>query len=81
MPPASSVPPEQRRLWRLTVAGGVLTAIGLVATVATVVPYLVGREPLPTAAYLTAMLMPVGFGFLLVGLYGAARARSRRARQ
>ena len=81
MPPPSSIPPEQRRLERLTVAGGVLTVIGLVATVATVVPSLMGTDPLPTVAYLLSMLMPVGFGLLLVGLYGAARARSRRARR
>ncbi|HSK25699.1 MAG TPA: hypothetical protein VK894_02165 [Jiangellales bacterium] len=74
------VPPEQRRLERLTVAGGVLVAIGAVAAVATVVPYVVGSEPLPAAAYLLAMLMPVGFGLLLLGLWGTARSRSRRAR-
>ncbi len=58
--------------------GGVLFAVGVLAIVATVVPLLVGSSRLPTAAYLVAMLAPLGMGLALVGLLRAARSRRRR---
>jgi len=58
--------------------GALLFAMGAVATVLTVLPLLVGAAPLPTAVYLAAMVMPVGFGLALLGLWRSAGARRRR---
>lgn len=60
---------------RLVRVGGVLFLIGLLATVATVLPLLLGTSRLPTGAYLLSMLMPAGLGAALVGLLVDARAR------
>lgn len=49
--------------------------LGLLATLATVLPFLLGTSRLPTAAYLLSMLMPLGLGVALVGLLVAARGR------
>jgi len=57
--------------------GAVLFAAGAVATIATVLPMLVGAEPLPTAFYLASMVMPVGLGLALLGTWRSARARRR----
>jgi hypothetical protein len=57
---------------RLVVAGALLFAVGLVATVATVTPFLVGADPLPVAAYLLAGLAPLGLGVALLGLLAQA---------
>ncbi|WP_228081202.1 hypothetical protein [Streptomyces profundus] len=63
--------------------GGVVFAVGAVATLITVIPLLVGADPLPTAAYLVSMLM--GAGFLLAGCglmrSMAAQRRMDRAAQ
>ncbi|MDT0305421.1 hypothetical protein RM780_00370 [Streptomyces sp. DSM 44917] len=53
---------------RLVRAGGVIFAVGAVATVITVVPLLIGADPLPTAAYLVSMLMGLGFAVAAAGL-------------
>ena len=58
--------------------GAILFLVGAVATVVTVSPLLLGLTPLPTAAYLVSMVMPVGFGLALVGLLRSARAQRRR---
>lgn len=58
--------------------GAALIGVGLVASVVTVVPFLVGGEPLPLVAYLLALLAPLGLGVVLVALW--RRARSRRSR-
>jgi hypothetical protein len=63
----------------LLVVGGVLVAIGLLATVVVVGEFLVGLPTPGTWAYLVAMLAPVGFALLLVGLLGVAVARRRAA--
>jgi len=54
-------------------AGGLLFLIGAVATVLTLGLWLVYDRALPTAAYLTAMLMPVGA--LLIGIDFVRAAR------
>jgi hypothetical protein len=50
-------------------------AVGLVATLATVVPFLFGAYDRPLALNLLALLMPVGVGLALLGLLRAARRR------
>lgn len=57
--------------------GAIVFIIGAVATVVTVTPLFLGLTPLPVAAYLVSMLMPVGFGAALVGLLRSARAQRR----
>lgn len=63
--------------------GGVVFAVGAVATLITVIPLLVGAEPLPTAAYLVSMLMGVGFFVAGCGLARsvAVQRRADRAAQ
>lgn len=60
----------------LTRVGGALFAIGFIAAVAVVVPYFTGSEHLPTAAYLVAMVAPVGVALVLIGLVGAEIGRA-----
>jgi hypothetical protein len=69
----------QRLLERLLLVGGVLVAVGLVATAVIVALYLAGAPTPGTWAYGVAMLAPLGFGLLLVGLVGVALARRRTA--
>jgi hypothetical protein len=52
--------------------GGVVFAVGAVATLVTVLPLLVGADPLPTVAYLVSMLMGVGFLLAAAGLIRSA---------
>lgn len=59
-------------------AGAVLVGLGFVASLVTVVPFLVGGEPLPLVAYLLALLAPLGLGVVLVALW--LKARGRRSR-
>ena len=71
-------PPARRPGDRLVSVGAALFAVGALATVATVVPLLIGAAPLPTAAYLLAVVLtPLGFGLALAGLVRAARGRRR----
>ncbi|KAB8164163.1 hypothetical protein FH609_013145 [Streptomyces sp. 3MP-14] len=60
--------------------GGVIFAVGAVATLITVIPLLVGAEPLPTAAYLVSMLMGVGFFVAGCGLARSVAAQRREDR-
>ncbi|WP_258534659.1 hypothetical protein [Streptomyces sp. PT12] len=60
--------------------GGVVFAVGAVATAATVVPLLIGAEPLPTAAYVVSMLMGVGFAIAGAGLARSVVHQRRRDR-
>ncbi|ARQ70112.1 hypothetical protein [Streptomyces marincola] len=59
-------------------AGGVVFAVGAVATVVTVTPLFIGADPLPTAAYVVSMLMGVGFAVAAAGLLRSV-AHQRRA--
>lgn len=52
--------------------------VGTVAAVVTLVPLLTGGEPFPLAAYLLALLAPVGLAVVLVALLQRARSRRRR---
>ncbi|MGK5531814.1 hypothetical protein [Streptomyces sp. URMC 129] len=58
--------------------GGVVFAVGAVATLVTVIPLFIGADPLPTAAYVVSMLM--GVGFLIAGA-GLVRSIAHQRRQ
>ena len=60
---------------RLVQVGGILFVVGAVALLATVAPLLLGRDRLPVAFYLLALLAPLGFGTALTGILVGARAR------
>ncbi|PJE97594.1 hypothetical protein CUT44_10610 [Streptomyces carminius] len=60
--------------------GAVVFLVGAVATVATVMPLLLGSDPLPTAAYLVSMLMGVGFAVAGAGVLRSIAAQRRQAR-
>jgi hypothetical protein len=60
--------------------GALLVAIGFLATVVTLVPLFLDADPLPVVFYLLCFLAPVGLGLILVGLWRAARGRSRQLR-
>jgi len=62
---------------RLVRAGAVVFAVGVVATVAIVVPFFLGRSDAPLGLVLPTLLMPVGLGIALSGLLRSAR-RGRR---
>ncbi|NHC15895.1 hypothetical protein G9H71_19105 [Motilibacter sp. E257] len=55
-----------------------LFAVGAVACLVTVAPLLLGADRLPLAAYLLALLAPLGFGLALAGVLVSARARRVR---
>ncbi|MBL1067540.1 hypothetical protein [Streptomyces sp. 7-21] len=61
--------------------GGVVFAIGAIATLVTVTPLLIGAEPLPTPAYLVSMLMGVGFAIAGAGLLRSVAEQRRQARR
>jgi hypothetical protein len=61
---------------RLVGTGALLFALGVLAAVAVVVPFFLGRDNAPLPLALGTMLMPLGLGFALSGLLrGARRAR------
>jgi hypothetical protein len=66
---------EQRGLDLVVKAGGLLVAIGLLTTVVLLVEYFVGADLPGTWAYVVAMLAPLGFGLILLGLVGVALRR------
>lgn len=65
---------------RLVLLGAALFAVGLLATLVTIVPFFLGSTPFPTPVYLLASLAPVGFLVAALGLLRSARTRRRRAR-
>ncbi|TNM26453.1 hypothetical protein FH715_23490 [Streptomyces sedi] len=65
---------------RLVRIGGVIFAVGALATLITVIPLLVGADALPTAAYLVSMLMGVGFFVAGCGLMRSVAAQRREDR-
>lgn len=69
---------EQRSLDTALKAGGVLVVVGLLTTVVLLVEYFVGADLPGTWAYVVAMLAPLGFGLILLGLVVVA-VRRRRA--
>jgi UDP-N-acetylmuramyl pentapeptide phosphotransferase/UDP-N-acetylglucosamine-1-phosphate transferase len=72
-PPSGRTPAGER----LVRVGGVLFLLGVLASAVTVTPLLTGDDPFPTAAYVAAMLAPVGFGVALAGIVRDIRARRR----
>jgi hypothetical protein len=79
-PQGNSRPParEQRSLDTALKAGGVLVVVGLLTTLVLLVEYFVGADLPGTWAYVVAMLAPLGFGLILLGLVVVA-VRRRRA--
>lgn len=69
----------QRRLRALLWVGGALVVVGLLATLVIVGEFLLDVPTPGTWAYGVAMLAPLGFALLLVGLLGVALARRRDA--
>ena len=56
-------------------AGAVVFAVGAIAVLAVVVPFLLGHgHDAPLALDLLALLLPVGLGLALLGLLRGARA-------
>lgn|GEM_PF-3235115 len=62
---------------RLVRVGGIVFAIGALATIATVAPLFLGTSRFPTAAYLVCMLMPVGFAIAIAGLVRSVLGQRR----
>ena len=61
---------------RLVRAGAIVFGLGLLAALAVVVPFFLGRTDAPLALTLGTLLMPIGLGIALSGLLrGARRAR------
>lgn len=58
--------------------GAIVFAVGAIGTMVTVAPLFLGTGPLPTPAYLVAMLMGVGFALALAGLLRIALAQRVR---
>ncbi|MGW7352127.1 hypothetical protein [Streptomyces sp. Z26] len=61
-------------------AGGVVFAVGALATLVTVAPLFLDAEPFPAPAYFVCMLMGVGFALAAAGLLRSAAAERRAAR-
>ena len=61
-------------------AGALLFGLGVVGVLASVVPFLLGRDDAPLWTTLLASLLPVGLGLALLGLLRGARARRRALR-
>jgi hypothetical protein len=60
--------------------GGVIFAVGAVATLITFIPLFAGTEPFPTAAYAVSMLMGLGFAVAACGLLRSVAQQRRRDR-
>ncbi|WP_165989958.1 hypothetical protein, partial [Streptomyces sp. YIM 98790] len=77
----SGTPESESRSGDLLVRiGGVIFAVGAVATLITFIPMFVGSEPFPPAAYAVSMLMGVGFAVAATGLLRDIAAQRRLAR-
>jgi hypothetical protein len=77
--PAVRAERAQRRLRTLLWVAGAMVAVGLLATVVIVGEFLLGLPTPGTWAYGVAMLAPLGFALLLLGLLAVALARRRDA--
>ena len=60
--------------------GGALFVVGVLCSLAAIVPLLTGASALPVAFYFGAGLAPVGFGLVLLSFFRLARRRSRTTR-
>jgi hypothetical protein len=73
-------PAESRgmpRADRVIRVGAVVFAVGTVAVLATLTPFLIGAHALPRAVYLTSALMPLGLAIALGGLFASIRGQRR----
>ncbi|MEU3458429.1 hypothetical protein ABZ721_00550 [Streptomyces sp. NPDC006733] len=61
--------------------GAIVFFVGAVSTLATMVPLLLGTDPLPTPAYFVSMLMGAGLALALGGLLRSALAQKRAVRE
>ena len=60
--------------------GVCLFAVGSLAALVALVPFLLGGDPFPTWVYLLSVLSPLGLGLVLWALWRTARHNGRRAR-
>lgn len=60
--------------------GGIVFVVGAVATLITFVPFFLGTDPFPAAAYVVSMLMGVGFALAGAGLGRSMAVQRRRTR-
>ena len=60
--------------------GAIVFVIGAFGTLATMIPFFIGTNPLPTPAYFVSMLMGVGFALALGGLLRSALAQRPQRR-
>lgn len=72
-----TAPREAGRADTAVRVGVIVFAVGAVATVATLIPFLIGADALPRAVYLLSVLMPVGLAFLIGGVVATARGQRR----
>ncbi|MGB8651041.1 MAG: hypothetical protein WCD35_10310 [Mycobacteriales bacterium] len=73
--PSHAAPSARRPGDLLVRAGAVVFAVGVVGVLAILVPFLTGDHgDAPLALDLVALLLPVGFGLGLLGLFRSARA-------
>ncbi|MCA1711998.1 MAG: hypothetical protein LC789_10360 [Actinobacteria bacterium] len=64
---------------RLVRVGAAVFGLGLLAALAVVVPFFLGRSNAPLGLTLLMLLMPLGLGIALSGLLRAARRSSTRS--
>ena len=77
----SSTPEYESRSGDLLIRiGGVVFAVGAIATLVTFLPMFTGSEPFPSAAYAVSMLMGVGFALAGAGLLRDIVSQRRRDR-
>ncbi|WP_093837656.1 hypothetical protein [Streptomyces aidingensis] len=77
----SGTPESDSRSGDLLVrTGGVIFAVGAVATLITFIPMFAGSEPFPPVAYAVSMLMGVGFAVAAGGLLRDIAVQRRAAR-
>lgn len=77
----SDTPEHDDRSGELLVRiGGVVFAVGAIATLITFIPMFTGSEPFPPVAYAVSMLMGVGFALAAAGLARSVAAQRRRDR-
>ena len=72
-------PPAPAPGERLVQAGAVLFGLGLLAALAVVVPFFLGRSNAPLPLTLGTLLMPLGLGTALSGLLRGARRSATRS--
>ncbi|MEU8134413.1 hypothetical protein [Streptodolium elevatio] len=72
-----TAPREAGRADTAVRVGTIVFAVGAVATLATLTPFLIGADALPRAVYLLSVLMPLGLAVLIGGVVATARGQRR----